>query len=438
MAKDKKPKKEKTKKNPQKRREIRWEKLDNTAHLFPVIAGESMTNTYRIAAELTEDIDKDTLQRALDRVLPRFDLFNVRMRAGVFWNYFEENNKPAPKVREEDNYPCRFIVAHKNRSYMFRVTYFKKRINLEVFHVLTDGTGGFNFMRELVYQYIRLAHPDDFPEETDILSTETSMNTEDSFVRNYRQKSKKQYKTKKALQITGTRMSENKFGVISGYMDLNAVKEVSKKYGVSINTYFVAAFAYAIYMEYAHPDSKSNVRVAVPVNLRPYFDSVTTKNFFTVVSAELPAFEKDLTFEKALEYVKKSLGDQITKEHLEEIFSYNVSNQMMLISRLTPLFIKHMVMRAVYRQSALANSTTITNVGNIKLDERYEKYVTMMHAYLAVSTGQLTKATVCSYKGTMLVTFSSILKETAVQRRFFRQLSKDGIEVTIETNGVYS
>ena len=32
-----------------KDREIKWGKLDNTAHLFPVIAGEGMTNVYRVA-----------------------------------------------------------------------------------------------------------------------------------------------------------------------------------------------------------------------------------------------------------------------------------------------------------------------------------------------------------------------------------------------------
>ena len=35
-------------------RQIRWDKLDNTAHLFPSIAGESMTNVYRISVELNE------------------------------------------------------------------------------------------------------------------------------------------------------------------------------------------------------------------------------------------------------------------------------------------------------------------------------------------------------------------------------------------------
>ncbi len=91
-------------------------------------------------------------RRHSDIVLPKFGLFNVRLRMGVFWNYFEENGKKAPKVHEENTFPCRFIRPNKNHSYLFRVTYYKNRINLEVFHVLTDGMGGINFLRELTYQ----------------------------------------------------------------------------------------------------------------------------------------------------------------------------------------------------------------------------------------------------------------------------------------------
>ena len=130
-------------------KDIRWDRLDNTAHLFPVIAGESMSNVYRISVTLTELVQPELLQQALDIVLPKFDGFNLRLRQGVFWYYFEENGKPAPKVREESNFPCRFIQANKNHSYLFRVTYYKYRINLEVFHVLTDGMGGINFIKEL-------------------------------------------------------------------------------------------------------------------------------------------------------------------------------------------------------------------------------------------------------------------------------------------------
>ena len=101
-----------------------WEKLDNTANIFPVIADESMTNTYRIEACLTETIQKELLQEALDLVLPKFPGFDLRLRVGIFWYYLEENGKPAPRVHEEDTYPCRLIRRNKNNSYMFRVTYY--------------------------------------------------------------------------------------------------------------------------------------------------------------------------------------------------------------------------------------------------------------------------------------------------------------------------
>ena len=82
-----------------KTRSIRWDKLDNTANLFPSIAGESMTNVYRISVTLTDEIDSEKLQEALDIVLPKFGLFNVRLRMGVFWNYFEENGGEVPQYQ---------------------------------------------------------------------------------------------------------------------------------------------------------------------------------------------------------------------------------------------------------------------------------------------------------------------------------------------------
>ena len=65
-----------------KDREIKWGKLDNTAHLFPVIAGEGMTNVYRVAVILKEEIQQELLQQALDMVLPKFSVFNCRLRQG--------------------------------------------------------------------------------------------------------------------------------------------------------------------------------------------------------------------------------------------------------------------------------------------------------------------------------------------------------------------
>ena len=418
-------------------REIRWDQLDNTAHLFPVIAGESMTNVYRISVTLTELIDPECLQQALDIVLPKFDGFNLRLRQGVFWYYFEENGKPAPKVREETTFPCRYIHQNRNNSYMFRVTYYKYRINLEVFHVLTDGMGGINFLKELTYQYLRLVHPELKGAKGDALTSSTSLNREDSFLKNYRRSSEKGYQTKKAYLIKGEKLAPGEFGIMHGYMQIPELKEVCHRYGVSINEYLVAVFVWSVYKECMHGmPSKKPVRVAVPVNLRPYFNSITTKNFFVMVSAEFYPVKDEYTFEEVVEAVKSSLKEQINKENLEKLFSYNVSNEKTLIARAAPLFIKNIAMRMVYTKSALANTSTITNIGNITVGETYRPYVEMFHSCLAMSKGQHVKGNICSYGSTLVFSFSYDLADPLVQRGFFQKIAQDGVHVEIESNGV--
>lgn len=422
-----------------KTRKIRWYKLDNTAHLFPVIAGENMTNVYRISVELQEDIMPEPLQEALDIVLPKFDVFNVRLRRGVFWFYFEENGKKAPKVHEENTFPCRFIRQNRNRSYMFRVTYYKKRINLEVFHILTDGMGGINFLRELTYQYLRIVHEELRDDGIDRLSKDTSLNREDSFIQNYKRSKKSGFARQKAYLIKQEKLSPGELGLMHGKMSIDKLKAAAKNYGASINEYLVAVFAWSIYVECLHTmPSNKPIRIAVPVNLRPYFDSVTTRNFFVVVSAEFwPKEQKRYSFEEVLTDIVGNLRSQIQKEHLEDLFSYSVSNQKNKFLRVFPLFLKNIAIKVVYTQSALANTTTVTNIGNIQVEEAYRDYIENFHAFISASKGQFIKGTICSYKNTLTFTISSLFSETHIQQGIFRKLAEDGVDVTIETNGVY-
>jgi len=419
-------------------KEIRWDKLDNTAHLFPVIAGERMSNVYRISVTLSEPVDPTLLQRALEIVLPKFDGFNLRLRRGVFWHYFEENGKPVPEVFPEEKYPCRFIRPHRNNNYLFRVTYYKYRINLEVFHVLTDGMGGFNFLKELTYQYLRLLHPELLSHTADSLSVGTTLNREDSFLRNFRKTAKKRYKTQKAYLLKGESLHSGEFGVMHGYINIPELKALCRQYGVSINEYLVSAYIWSVYTECLHgAPSTVPIRVAVPVNLRPYFNSITTKNFFVMVSAEFLPAQEQYTFSQVLEAVQASLRSQLNSEHLEEIFSYNVAAQKSRFMKVMPLPIKNLAMRYVYAQSARANTTTITNVGSIEVAEPYKPYIDMFHAFLAISKGQHVKGTICSYQDTLVFSFSYDLRDPCVQRGFFRRLAQDGLHVEIESNGVH-
>ena len=418
-------------------RELHWERLDNTAHLFPVIASEQMSNVFRMSVTLHELIEPGYLQQALDIVLPKFHGFNLCMRSGVFWYYLEENTRPAPRVHEEKTFPCRYLHRNRNRNYLFRVTYYKYRINLEVFHALADGMGGLNFLRELTYQYLRLVHPELSDMRGDSLTSGTTLNREDSFLKNFKRTSPNKYARKKAYLLKGERLRDGEFGVMHGYLNIPELKDVCRNYGVTINEYLVSVFIWSVYTEYLHrlPSDKA-LRVAVPVNLRSYFNSITTKNFFAMVSAEFRPLKEGCAFEEVVEAVRESLRSQLTKEHLEQIFSYNVSRQRSMFLRLIPLPLKFFGMRAVYNRSALANTSTISNMGRIDVSEPYRPYIDMFHIYMAISKGQPMKGTVCSYGDTLVFSFSFALKDPSVQRGFFRKLAEDGLNVEIESNGV--
>ena len=417
---------------------LKWDKLDNTAQLFPVIAREGMSNVYRVAVVLKEDVDGTALRIALEKVLPYFDVFRSTMRSGVFWYYFEENKKQAPDVREEYTYPCMFINPHENNDYLFRLSYYKKRINLEVFHALTDGNGALTFLKEITYQYLRLKTPELSGLAKNSLGVETSLDTSDSYISNYKKKQKKTYKTKRAVMIKGEKLPINQFGIIHGIMPVEDIKKVAKSYGVTINQYIVGVYTWAIYRSYLKGKSSNKpITTAVPVNLRPYFASDTNKNFFVVVSAVFEPEKEDYTFEEVLSITAASLKEQICKENLEKLFSYNVSNEMNWVLRAVPLFIKNLAIRQVFNASAKANTTTVTNLGIIKTAEPYTKYIDRFEATLSMSKGQNLKMTVISYLDKLTLTFSSGLRESDIQKAFFRRLSEDKINITIETNGVY-
>lgn len=419
-------------------RELKWDKLDNTANLFPVIVSENVSNVYRISVTLKEEIDPDLLQKALEKVLPYFEVFDCRMKKGFFWYYFETNRKKVPKVQFEDTAPCLYINPVTNNEYLFRVTYYHKRINLEVFHVLTDGNGALMFLKELTYQYLRYKYPVLKEISGNTLRADTSLDKEDSYLKNYKKSAKKPYKSEKAVIIKGEKFPVNSFGIIHGYIDVPGIKAAAKSYGVTINQYLISVYIWSVYKEYLNGQpSKKPISCCTPVNLRPYFDSNTTKNFFVVISAAFKPEKESYTFEEVVDIVSSSLKEQVQKDNLETLLSYNVSNEVNKFIRPVPLFIKNMVMRGIYKTSAGANTSTITNLGVQKVDEAYKEYIERFHVVLSMSTGQNIKGSVITYDDTLVFTFSSAIKETAIQKAFFRQIVKDGVKVEIETNGGY-
>lgn len=416
----------------------RWSSLDNTAHIFPVVAGEGMANVFRYSFFLDEEVNRLILDKAIHQVLPYFKTFHSRLRRGFFWYYFEENRKRFPRVQEEEDIPCRYFAPNTNHDFLFRVSYFKNKINFEIYHAVADGSGAAHFTLEIMYHYLRMVHPE-LKEFGEGIDPGTSLNTEDAFLKNYKKKQKAGYNKEPAYCLTGPRLEHHMTGLIHGRMPLFQVKEVARRYGVTINEYLVAAFMYSIYTEAMHKKPHRHpVAIAVPVNLRPYYDSDTLRNFFVMVSARFAPEGREHRFEDVIRATRESLEPQMTKENLESIFSYGVTREKNPFLRVMPQVIKQPVMKMVYQGASRNTTATMSNIGGLKVREEYRPYITDFVAFLSRSYGQELKAVISSYNEILTISFSSTLKNPAVQRGFFRQLAQDGIDVAIETNHVYN
>jgi len=369
-----------------------------------------------------------------------------------------------PLVKKEDDYPCTKLPQPSDNGYLFKVSCWKKRINVEFFHALTDGTGAQNFLQELVFHYIAILHPEIEQFAEGYLGNDTSLNREDSFFKNYKTPPHKDSVSlnnkPKSVQLTSEQMEEKKtlkkpyteiyhcvgeeisyprFSVIHGFFSLTKLKELAKKEEATINQYLTAIYIWCLYSDQlAQGYSTKEIVIAIPVNLRPWFHSITTKNFFVMAFATFLPTKEEHTFKDILLAVQQSLANEIAKERFESTLSFNVSNEKSILKALVPLRLKNIGIRFIYKHTAQNTTSTASNFGSLKIPEKFRPYITSFCGILPVSYKQPIRVVFSSYQDIFCVTFSSVLESTLIQQKFFSFMSIHNIAVTIETNGEYN
>lgn len=415
---------------------LRWRRLDNTAKIFPLIANEQVSQVFRISVTLKEEVDPALLQQALEEILPEIRNFRVKLRRGLFWYYFEENTRIL-RVQRENTYPCRYLDPHGNQKFLFRVSYYQRRINLEVFHALTDGLGAANFLKSLTRRYLQLkwgkegcgaVDEAEWPERPRFQTT-------DSYLEHYREMEHHSYSSRPAYRLEGHFLPLGSGQVLHGYVSVERLKEVCRSHGVSITKYLAAVLIWSIWQEYkTKEDCRLPVVLNLPINLRAFFGSETMANFFAVSLIGYRFRNEEITFERLLGIISRQMDRKIDREKLEASISYNVSNEKKWYLRAIPLFIKRPVLQAVFRRKDRAYTMTLSNIGPITLEPEYQKEIRRFHIMIGVSRSQPLKCAVCAWGGEVVITFTSVFSDSRLQRQFFRKLKEDGIPVRLEGN----
>ncbi len=419
-----------------KSQKLYWRKLDNSAKIFPISSGKKYSTVFRLSAVLKEEVKPEILEKAVKIALERYKSFKVRMKKGFFWNYFEHNTKD-PIIEIENNYPCKYIDPKTNNNYLFKVTYFEKKINIDIFHSLTDGNSGMLFFKEIIYTYLELLHQDVLQDGNRQLR-KIDYNTEDSYMKNYDKKAKSNASSKKAYKIRGNKL---KLGAVSAthiIMDLEALQKEAKKYEATITQYLSSVLIYSIYEENykKHQDNKP-IKVCIPVNLKKYFPSKTMSNFFSYITIEAEMKRDNLdTFDKIIQFVKDDFKKRLTKEEIIKTMSANVKIGNNPFIKIVPLFLKTTLVRIGYIEIRKYTTTTFSNIGRMGIIGKYQDYIDYFLMLIAPEPFEKIKCSSCSFENKMAFTFTSVLANNDIEKCFSKFLSEKGINIQIESNGV--
>lgn len=413
---------------------LSWRKLDNYAKLFPLASTQKYKTVFRMSVVLKEDIDASILQRAVKISLNKFKFFKVRMRKGLFWYYFENNTKE-PIVEEENDYPCKFIDLPLNNDYLFSITYFEKKINLEIFHCLTDGSSALHFFKEIIYNYIEIKHLNNTSTSL-TKEREVKYNAEDIYSKNYDKKIKAKRDRSKAYTLKGKMLPPGVISVTHEMVSAAKIKEVTKEKECSTTQFFTACLIYAIHEEGVKKDkSKRKVKIQVPVNLKKYFPSITISNSFSYIDVNVDT-NKEETFDRILSEVKKQFEEKLTEEELLKTIAVNLRLGNNTLLKLVPLFIKKIAVANAHKQYRKYNTTTLSNIGRIGIMSEYKEYIDKFLLLIAPESVEKIKCTICAYEDKMVFSFASVLENKNVENKFKEILEGFGIPVTIEGNEV--
>ncbi len=406
-----------------------WNRLDNAAKIFPPNSNKRDTKTFRFACQLKEPVCPQLLQDALDQTAEQFPIFCSVMKHGFFWCYLERSSQRV-LVTEENLPPCSPLYDYAMRNVLFRVSYYGPRINLEVYHALTDGTGAMEFLKFLVSQYLKLRYPKELREFTPAgYDASQDQQTEDSFLKYYDPANKfPRPKNKVAYRIKGEYVPVGNLQVIEGCVPVKETLALAKSYRVTLSVFLTALLLQSIGETMTVRQKRRPVVSAVPVNLRNFFPSETARNFFGVINAGYHFGEGSGQFEEIVQQVKEQFARELTKEKLAARIHIMAALECNPVLRVVPWALKNPILHLANSVTKRYTTTSISNLGKVEMPPQVQEYIQQFHVF--VSTDKV-QACVCSYRDKLTINFTSAFVSTAVPTAFFRKLAEWGIPVEI-------
>ena len=417
----------------------KWYRLDTAALIFPAITRRDWSNAFRVSACLKEDVDTAVLQQAVDELRPRFPSYYVTLHKGVFWYYLEESREPV-RVQNDYAYPLTFMSSRELGQNCLRVLVYKNRVAAEFFHALTDGQGGSVYLCNLIARYLELKEGITVPRGgliRDLNEAPPPEELEDSFLKNAAEVAAGR-EGKRSYHLHGSREPGGFKTLTTGIVDTQALLDTAHRFGVTVTALLAAVMAESIIamQNGERPRRRQRpVKITIPVDLRRLYGSRTLRNFSLVLNLGVDPRYGDYTLEELCRSIYHQLAAAATKQNMAGMIAANVQPQQLVPLRLAPVFVKNLVMDAVYRRSGESGgSLNISNITTLSLPDEMRRYVERMEFIIGPQRSYPNNCSVLSFGGKTYINMIRNIRETELERRFFSRLVELGIAVEIECN----
>ncbi len=433
-----------------------WYKLDNAAKIIPATVGGPDTRVFRLVCELKEDVDPAILQTALNETVKEFPHMNCCLRSGIFWYYLDESRE-APVVTEDNLPALSALYKPGKKNLLYRVTYFHRRINIEMFHVIADGTGAYTFIETLITNYFI----EKYQLDRSLFQSQTSSigeKSEDAFSRYYTKKkspssqsagsllkdpdikeleSKGLFKwikvllTGKAYKLTGQMDDNMEEHLLEGIVSAQKMLEIARSYHTTIGIFAASVYVEAIVRTMRQSDKKRPVVISVPVNLRNYFPSATTRNFFGVIKVSYDAMKYDGSLESIIPEVAASFADQLTEEKIAKTMNSYAALEHNLMLKAVPLSIKNAFIRLFNMSLKRGVTASLSNVGKLHIHPQLAPYIDKFTSFMS---GPNVFTCISTFDDYMAIGIVSCFTNHDIALHFFRRLTSMGVSVELSTN----
>lgn len=403
-----------------------WHRLDNVGKFYASQAGSPFQTVFRYSATMSEPVDPDALQSALERTIRDFPGFNVCLRSGMFWHYLEQSDD-VPRAEEERLAICQSLHVHA-KSVLFRTTYYRSRINLEVSHIVSDGRGSLDFFRALLYSYVEARYGAACERIAE--HSTAQQKSENSFDKYFEKDKAGPSKTPRPYRLP-KRVDALNPTYLEYHLPADRVVALSKSCGVSVTSCLIAAIVCAVRKEMPVQDRGRAIKLDVPVDLRGMFESSTMKNFFGLAFVSYVPGPADEPFEEVARSVQAQLKEGTRLESMKPRMNRMIALEKNIALRYAPLFVKDFVLDLADRVNSRSVTTTLSSIGKIDLDENARPYVENVNAMTSTSGLNFIA---CTCGNDLSVSISTVYTDMGVVQNFCRFFSEQGIEGRIDSN----